>query len=475
MRTDDQKDFDKLLTDSLPELPPEDIAHDVSPWRVHMRKVIAGLALSLVTLNFWNLNYFLPFLGALLLFLGFRALRKTDGAFAIGTLASLLNLLLSGSIIILEATLLDYPTGVFAAVGVGLKLLIVTSLAFALGKIIASGSKAFLLLLWYAVICVLAIFNYSGIIVPILLILLCILILRRLWKISCELEDNGYSITPTAPRLSDRAVAIISVAVCLIGVAAGLLFFNKYPMRWQKSESGTSPVRERLVSLGFPEDVLADLTDAEIADCENARRVVVQRKDHPLNNGRLVTKREGSTTNYSREYDVNELHLTMVAVEVDDFEWRVIHHFSFDPKPNFLGTESLKFWRGPQTFTLVSHTCSGRLLCEKNGETLTADYHFLGIRSYETASTLFWGRTYQQDLFAEFSFDNSSVNPRGYVTFKMYGTGRESFIDSWVDFTHQKLPTYPAQSAGEFRRTNLFSNSFFVTVQDALQFVTDEE
>ena len=106
-------------------------------------------------------------------------------------------------------------------------------------------------------------------------------------------------------------------------------------MRWQKSEPGTSPVRERLVSLGFPEDVLADLTDAEIADCENARRVVVQRKDHPLNDGRLVTKREGSTTNYSREYDVNELHLTMVAVEVDDFEWRVIHHFSFDPKPDF--------------------------------------------------------------------------------------------------------------------------------------------
>ena len=474
MRTDDQKDFDKLLTDSLPELPPEDIAYDVSPWRVHMRKIIAGLALSLVTLNFWNLDYFMPFSGALLLFLGFRALRKTDGAFAFGALVSLLNLLLSGSIIVLEATLFDYPTGVFAAVGVGLKLLIITSLAFALGKIIASGSKAFWLILWYAVICVLAVFNYSGFVVPILLILFYILILRRLWKISCELEDDGYSIIPTAPKLSDRAVAIISVTVCLAGVAAGLLFFNKYPMKWQKSEPGTSPVRERLVSLGFPEDVLSDLTDAEIADCENASRVVVQRKDHALNDGRIVTKREGSTTSYSREYDVNELHLTMVAVEIDDCDWRIIHHFSFDPKPRFTGTESLKFWRGVSAYAFASHTCSGRLLCEKNGETMTADYHFLGIRSYETAST-FWGTTYNQDLFAEFSFDNSSVNPRGYVTFKMYGTGRESFIDSWIDFTHQKLPTYPAVSAGEFRRVNLFDNSFFVTVQDALQFATDEE
>lgn len=75
--------FEALLAQSVDELPPEEIVADVTPWRRAMERVLFGLALCMVTLNFWCLNYLLPAIGTVLLLLGFRALRrKTRGCAA---------------------------------------------------------------------------------------------------------------------------------------------------------------------------------------------------------------------------------------------------------------------------------------------------------------------------------------------------------------------------------------------------------
>ena len=73
--------FDELLEESLPALPPEDVAAEVTPWRRAMRRVLVGMALCTVTLNFLCLNYLLPAIGMALTLLGFRALRRENGWF----------------------------------------------------------------------------------------------------------------------------------------------------------------------------------------------------------------------------------------------------------------------------------------------------------------------------------------------------------------------------------------------------------
>ena len=70
--------FEALLAQSVDELPPEEIVADVTPWRRAMERVLFGLALCMVTLNFWCLNYLLPAIGTVLLLLGFRALRQEN-------------------------------------------------------------------------------------------------------------------------------------------------------------------------------------------------------------------------------------------------------------------------------------------------------------------------------------------------------------------------------------------------------------
>ena len=60
-------------------LPPDDgLVEEITPWRRAMKRALLGIALNLVTLNFWCLNYLLPAIGTLLLLLGFRALRREN-------------------------------------------------------------------------------------------------------------------------------------------------------------------------------------------------------------------------------------------------------------------------------------------------------------------------------------------------------------------------------------------------------------
>ena len=76
------EDFDALLRSALPELPPQDVVREVTPFGGTVRLITWGLTLSSVTLNIGTL---LPLLmrvsGTLLCLIGFRRLRRENGWF----------------------------------------------------------------------------------------------------------------------------------------------------------------------------------------------------------------------------------------------------------------------------------------------------------------------------------------------------------------------------------------------------------
>ena len=80
-------DFEAMLARSVPDTPPEEIVAEVTPWRRAMNRILFGMALCAITLNFLCLNYILPAIGTVLLLLGFRALRRENrwlgGCFAV--------------------------------------------------------------------------------------------------------------------------------------------------------------------------------------------------------------------------------------------------------------------------------------------------------------------------------------------------------------------------------------------------------
>ena len=78
------QELESLMQAGASSLPPDDnLVEEITPWRRAMKRALLGIALNLVTLNFWGLNYLFPAIGTLLLLIGFRALRRENRGFAL--------------------------------------------------------------------------------------------------------------------------------------------------------------------------------------------------------------------------------------------------------------------------------------------------------------------------------------------------------------------------------------------------------
>ena len=248
--------FEALLAQSVDELPPEEIVADVTPWRRAMERVLFGLALCMVTLNFWCLNYLLPAIGTVLLLLGFRALRRENpwlrGCFVCAVLrtASVFPSL------ILNTTILPGDACRSAAAAVSAALMLALLLCFWQGLravrrkagLPAQGGGAGALLAWYVLMCVLAAVHYMGWIVPIAMLVGYVCILRSLFRLSRALDEAGYAIAPQPVRVTDRCIALVLAAALGIGCTLGYLFGGSYRMDWQPADASEQTQTARCAS-----------------------------------------------------------------------------------------------------------------------------------------------------------------------------------------------------------------------------------
>lgn len=488
--------FDALLAQSVAELPPEEIVADVTPWRRAMHRALFGLALCMVTLNFWCLNYILPAIGTVLLVLGLRALRQENRWLGGCFVCAVLRAACVFPSLILNTTILPGDAFRSAAAVVSAALMLALLLCFWQG-LRAVQRKAGLpakggagsLLAWYVLVCVLAAVHYMGWIVPVAMLVGYVCILRSLFRLSGALDEAGYAIAPQPVRVTDRCVVLALAAALGIGCTLGYLFGGSYRMDWQPADTSaqtqTEAIRQQLLDLGFPEAVLNDLTPEDIAACGGALRVVVEVEDYPVNDGRTVlweAYNEKNERHYVQDtvYDVKELRLTGVAVQLpgERETWRVYHHFLWTTDPGFCGTEALQIrpaYRSIPEGWSAAGDVTGRVLHDRDGQTFTASYHTLGRQTY-TADSVFFGQRTNSDLFAAFSLPRHAEHARGYVAYSAAAVQSGYLLSSWCNYTHQQSwLQYPAVTAMEKRMTSTWGDSgAFRTVQDALQFFPED-
>ena len=493
--------FEALLAQSVAELPPEEIVADVTPWRRAMNRILFGMALCAITLNFLCLNYILPAVGTVLLLLGFRTLRRENrwlgGCFAITVVRAAYFFMT----LILNTTILQsavFTPAITTALTAGnAALLLALYFCFWRGLLAvqkkaglpAQAGGALALIVWYALVCVLAAVQYGGWVVPIAMLIGYGFILRSLYRLSGALDEAGYAIAPQPVRVTDRCLVLVLAAVLGIGGALGYLFGGSYRMDWQPADTSeqtqTAAIRQQLLGLGFPEAVLDDLTPEDIAACDGALRVVVETEDYPVNDGRNVlweTYNEKHERYYVQDtvYDVRELRLTSVGVQLPGAQetWRVYHHFLWTTDPGFCGTEVLQIWPADENMQdgwRFAGDVTGRVLYDRDGQTFTASYHTLGRQTY-TADSVFFGQRTNSDLFAPFSMPRHAEHARGYVAYTAAAVQSGYLLNSWCNYTHQQsLLQYPAVTAMEKRMTSAFGNTgAFYTVQHALQFFPED-
>lgn len=490
-------DFEAMLARSVPDVPPEEIVAEVTPWRRAMNRILFGMALCAITLNFLCLNYILPAVGTVLLLLGFRTLRRENrwlgGCFAVTVIRAVYFF----ATLVLNTTILQSavftPAVTTALTAVNAVLLLALYFCFWRGLLAvqkkaglpAQTGGALALIVWYALVCVLAAVHYTGWIVPIAMLVGYGCILRSLCRLSGALDEAGYAIAPGPVRVTDRCLVLVIAAVLGIGCTLGYLFGGSYRMDWQPADTSaqtqTAAIRQQLLDLGFPEEVLNDLTPEDIAACDGALRIVTKTEDYPVNDGRNVlweAYNEKNERYYVQDtvYDVKELRLTSVGVQLPGAQetWRVYHHFLWTTDPGFCGTEVLQIWPADENMQdgwRFAGDVTGRVLYDRGGQTFTASYHTLGRQTY-TADSVFFGQRTNTDLFAPFSMPRHAESARGYVAYSTTAVQSGCLLNSWINYTHQQSwLQYPVVTAMEKRLTTTWGDSgAFRTVQDALQF-----
>lgn len=497
--------FEDLLKSSVPYEPPEEIVKVVTPWKKAIRRVLAGLALNTLTLNLFYLNFILPLIGTALSILGLRVLRnetKWFKAYYIFTIIRegyfLFTLALNATISLSEMI----PQAVLVTVNLIMTLL---NILFFCASLYSAEKKAgtqlkklpmVAFVLWYLVLAFLGVINYNGFIIPWVMIIGFIIILVSLNKISKEIDSIGYNIENAPVKVNDGVMTALLIIVLVIGLGCGYAFGGSYKMQWEAKDKNehieVQNVKTHLVSLGFPEGVLEDMTAEDILKCKDATKVVVYEDTAPFNDDtRVVTVTEQITPYFSSTYDktihdVEEMTITGVGVYFGDGEngfdgtWNIIHHFCWDINPGFYGTESIQLWPpyGERYKTWYSDgKVSGRVLYTKDGIDYVAPYYSLGDETY-TSDTIIWGQQTNTDIFAAFSLPNDGEKQRGYIAYTIEDNSSEDnhVIDSWFNYTHQEsFLQYPAITAKKARQSGFFNDFPFRTQQETLQIWDDHE
>ena len=462
MRENDWNELEELLADGLPDLPPEEIVRSVTPWRRAMDRVLTGSALRAVTLSLFGLQYLLPALGTLLLLLGYRALRRENRWFracfvlaVVETAYSIPLLALNTSSVYAPQILTPTVSQVLTVLEAG--LLLTQFLCLWRGLLAVQGraglppkaNAALGIVAWYAALCLSARLGWQGWLWGIPMLAGYVFLLRSLFRLSRTLEEAGYVLRPAPVRLPDRWLALGLAAVLALGCFCGYRFGSRYPMDWQPRDAAgtqeTEAIRDHLLSLGFPEDVLRDLSPEDLAACDGAIRVIVDTIDLPMNKGReVMTQTNGGHDIFiDTVYDVRELRVTGVGVEIpgERDTWLLFHHFRWREDPACRGTEALQLWlagREDQGGWDLAGPITGRLLCDRDGETFTAPYAYLGCPSE--------ARRYE--AYAAFSLPREGEDCRGYLCYPV--TAREGVggFSSTLHYTHQmSWRQYPARTA----------------------------
>ena len=468
-----ENEFDSMLENSISEVPPEEIVAQVTPWKKAMNRVLMGIALCSLTLNFGCLSYLLPTVGMILSLLGFRSLRQENIWFKICLIITMLRAafffpeLILNTTIIQEAFFSSTIAEVVAIVNPFLLFIQYFCLWRGLRTVqqkvnLSPRAKAVVaLMIWFVCMCILVFVRYNGLVIGIAMILGFFIIIYSIHKLSKELDEAGYSIHPATVKVTDKAIVLMLILLLALGCFCGYYFGGSYPMNWtpieesEKTEAGE--IQAQLMELGFPEYVLQDLSAEDIAACEGAMQIVED------------------------IYKEKELRITNVGVQLsgERDKWIIFHHFLWTSNPGFYGTESIQIWPVYKNISegwISDGGVSGRVLYDKNGKTFVAPYHSIGEQTY-TYSDILWGDQTNTDIFATFSMPEKGIDCRGYVAYPIKEIQDGYIISSWINYTHQESwLQYPVMTAMENRMRNSWNNDgAFMTIQNVFTlYPTDE-
>lgn len=297
-------DFDRDLTEALTELPPSGgTVRAVTPWREATDRIVLGLGLTCFTPRFALLDYVLPAVGAVQLYLGFRALRKNNHSFQFCWIFSICKVILLYINFVLCATpYADFLSVPRTALQTVLTLLLFAALRQGLRQASGElgrgteGDPVLWALLWYLLVIVLALFRpQPGWLAGGAVLITFGCIIRSLRRAAAHLDSWSYAIRPAPVKVGAKQVqwlfygALLAlIAICVL--CSSHIRLDGIPIEQKFDSPETTATRDRLLELGFPREMLDFLPAEELEKLTDASACVYQPNDP---NGSWDTELDG--------------------------------------------------------------------------------------------------------------------------------------------------------------------------------------
>ena len=488
--------FDEYLAASLPEEPDPSVSRRVTPWSDALTLILWSFGLGLINFSTSVFQPLLQITSIALGLLGWNRLRAENRSFRRGWVLMLIRSLLFTLQTFTDCTLwsleeyLTAETRFFVILFFALLVLFqliclrdgIGSVQKKAGTETNTGAVD-LLIGAYLVMFFLAVFGVQGIIVLAVAVAV-IAGLISAARLSHTLDEAGYAITPSPEKVSQRTLLCLFLGPLLLGSLICLLFFSRYPMKWQvQKEASASPFpetvgvpnvqpfselgRKRLEELGLPEDILADLSQNDLSDCAKALTVRIRTSDYHTPN-------------------LDGLHLTCIAVALsgDSPVWKVFYHFSLPDSAHYPGTEALVL----NPFSLFGMSAEitkephGQILAEWGGVTNAAAIPDISTDRSHHPGFIFTDEgqlngKVSESIFASFSLPYRCRNARGYVCLTVKGPylGIDHFLDdelfemnygSGLTYIHQtSFLQYPVRAAKYYAAPAAIGQNVFERIQ----------
>lgn len=339
----------------------EDEIIKINYWHKPIKNITFGFMFTTMTFSFLGLNYILPTLATVLLYIGFRDFRKVNKELNVAWIFSIINMVLY----VLNLIYISTPLNVsfknntvlaFISIVFQVSFLIVFRMgikrAFYESDIIAKKDPVLGIIIWKIVVGICAITELGQIwIIYIPVIISYVYIFRSLYKLSYELEPIYYISSRENIKLNKKKLLWIYSIACIVVVGICCLLSNHIKLNSsevvQVNEFGN---RNKLIDSGIPLEIVQDIEDEDINMLNNI--INVESFNEELN--------------FDSKINDSNLKVTSIFIELKNKEMYAVEYFAWN--------EGAPYW---QDGIEISNTyplklINGRLLYDNDGINYTA-------------------------------------------------------------------------------------------------------
>lgn len=409
-----------------------------NPWKKPLNDIALGFALISLTLNFLWLQYILPTIGTVLIFVGSRSLRKENKYFTWAYFFSAAYMAIYTVYLILASTPLAIQIqneAVFYLLPIVFRLALFLSFTSAIKNVFIKANasniqNSFLLAaVWTLSSALLAISPFSNSWLA-FIVLTCfyILVIRSMYRLGEDLGSMVYSFVYTQDKLSNTVVVRGYLIICFILiVVCGTAASHSVPDFTEYKSGTASDTRNKLLEFGVPEEILTDMSDKNISMLQNAINIDVYTD---------LLMFDGVRANMYQEQKKPKnrtIEATTVYTELPGNEVYVLIYFNWQ-NPKAFWNDGFTIW-GEEGIEILD----GKLFYQKDNTDYEAPIPRLKY-DFVTSGNSFFGVKQSKQITGGVCYPFGSENQRGYVFYRLSLPEEKGIVPSYINYLHSPNP-----------------------------------